>query len=294
MPSRRLVVLLSAVLLCCAVEPSARAFMTFAWAGGAIHAEICRDALSPLGVGKGSLKTVIEGCNSQDIPLSKKFSSSPAHHCDDNNIENGHRYWTSTIQDAINDAGNADKSWGSRARALYAIGEALHTVQDFYSHSNYVEYLLKNNLPLKPIDWNNVPVEIRTGYYFYRNIARNESTSSRDACVAWLTQKNAKLKFHTVQEYHRRLQDQSLAAAESYVLEAGDLLHLELNKDSRKTLEGKVPAPDGGRSLHDVARQLAELDTARQWKAFETAIGDRYGERAEGIMRALKGSDVSR
>lgn len=78
------------------------------------------------------------------------------------------------------------------------------------------------------------------------------------------------------------------------MLEPVDLLHLELNKDSRKTLEGKLPAPDGGRSLHDVARQLAELDTARQWKAFETAIGDRYGERAEGIMRALKGSDVSK
>lgn len=291
MPSRRLVAIFSAVLLCCAVEPPARAFMTFAWLGGAIHAEICRDALAPLGVGKKSLKTIIKGCNSQDIPLSKNFSSSPAHHCDDNNIENGHKYWSTMIQNAINDAGKADKSRVSRDRALYAIGEALHTVQDFYSHSNYVEYLLKNNLPLKPIDWNNVPAEIRTGYYFYRNIARNESTSSRDACVAWLTQKNAKLKFHTVQEYDRRSRDQSPAAAEAYVLEPGDLLHLELNKDSRKTLEGKVPVAEGGQTLHDLARRVAELDSARQWTAFETAINDRYGDRAAGILRALKGTN---
>lgn len=288
----RVCVALFVVSLFSAATLSSYAFSTFAFGGGTIHADICRAALVAFGVSEKSINAVVEGCTSQDIPMSQNFCCSPSHHSDDNRIGEAYKYWSETIQSAIKDAGEADKDAKARDRALFHMGEAFHTVQDFYSHANYIEYLVKNNLPIEPIDWNKIPAGIRTGYYYYRDMKDNEGTSSRDLCVKAMMLKNPQLRFHSAREYDRRNQDSSLKAAEDYALQPDDFLHLELNKDTANTMEGKVVVPGKGQTLHELARKTAEIDTARQWKQFEAAITSRYGQRASSILKALKGAPI--
>src|SRR5262249_4607385 len=131
-----LISMVSAAVLLLQSVPS-HAFMTFAAAGGAIHFGILKEALSPLGISAQSLAAIRKGCDSQDIPFSKNFTSSPPHHCDDNTISEAHSYWSSRLQQAVEDAANAPNDGKTRDKVLFEFGEAMHTVQDFYSHSNY-------------------------------------------------------------------------------------------------------------------------------------------------------------
>jgi hypothetical protein len=283
------IVLLAAVLivahnLCCT---SAIAFMTFSWFGGAIHQDILKKALAPLGVGSASLKVIGSGTNSQDMPFSKKYSSCPQNHCDDNQIEQGRDYWRGRVDRALADAKNADADKGQCRNVLYEFGEGMHTIQDFYSHSNYLEWLLKNNKGLEPVDWGNLPEGICTGYYYYKRPLDEEAFVSRARSVRGLEKMHAHLSLRTKEEYEARKSTSDYHAALSYALGTGQFMHKELNKDSPKTMEGQIVAPQYGKSFHQLARELAIADTARQWKALEQKINQTYGSRAPKIMAAL-------
>lgn len=269
------------------------AFMTFKWFGGAIHKDILDKALAPLGVDRENLRTIGKGCDSQDVPLTYKFASCPQNHCDDDQIKGGCDYWRARVKQAVTDAAYADTDPASRNKALFEFGEGMHTVQDFYSHANYLEWLLQNDKGLEPVPWDDLPSSIRTGYYYYAGFLAEESFVNRARSVRGLQKMHAHLNFRRAAEYDARKKSHSYGAALDYALRPGDLLHKELNKDSPRTMEGRIVVPQYGKTLHQLARQLATADTARQWKNFERMIGAAYGARAAKIMAALKGHQAN-
>jgi hypothetical protein len=270
----------------------AKAFMTFWWFGGAIHQQITREALAPLGVSEESLHLIGKGTDSQDTPFSFKYSMCPENHADDNRIPSARSYIRSRITQAVSDALIADTDKKQRDHVLYEFGEAMHTVQDFYSHANYLEWLLRNHKALEPIDWDNVPPEVCTGYYFYERPFDEDAYISRAKSVRGLQRKYQHLNFHSAEEFEARIRSSSYEDALNYALAPYQFLHKELNKDNPKSIEGRVVAPEYNKTLHELARELATADTARQWKTFEEMITETYGVRSPDILSALKQTDL--
>ena len=282
-----LAVVLLAVLA--AFPYQALPFMTFSGFGGAIHGAILKDALAPLKVKKNNIAFIRKGTDSQDIPLTHKFAACPQNHCDDNKIQEGHAYWSSKVAQAVAEAKDAHKSRAVACKVLFEFGEGMQTVQDYYAHSNYVEWLIQNNLPLDPVDWDNVPPAIRTGYYYYGGLIDNDSFCKRERAILQLKKQTPALRFHSDTEFSQRKKTNSYAEALNYVLFQGDLLHRELNKDGSRTMQGRIVIPARGKTLHILARQLATADTARQWIELERQITSRYKDDAARIISALKG-----
>jgi len=263
--------------------------MTFSWFGGAIHRDILKKALVPLGVSARSIAMIGKGTDSQDIPFSDKYGHHPQNHCDDDQIQAGRDYFRERIKQAVADAKDADTNIKHCHLALYEFGEGMHTVQDFYSHANYLEWLLQTGKTLEPIDWDRPPGEVHTAYYYFDRPFVEDAYISRSKSVRGLQKKDQHLHFHSEAEFAARKDTSEYTGALDYALAHEDFLHKELNKDSAKTMEGKIVAPKYKKTFHQLARELATTDTARQWNIFEQSIKDRYGERSERIIAALKG-----
>jgi len=121
-----------------------------------VHRSILSRALQSgeIGVTEANLNIIDQGAASQDELTSPKFISSPQNHCDENKLAECHNYFLDRFRvaaevskDAFKDTDPTDPNT-SLYKALYALGEGMHTMQDFYAHSNYLEWLLKNGKPL--------------------------------------------------------------------------------------------------------------------------------------------------
>jgi hypothetical protein len=283
---------LLAFLLCVSIAigvPSASAFMTFP-AGNNIHRAILEEGLKPFKLSKASLGFMAKGMDSQDNPFSNKWKI-PEHHACDNKIKGAFLYIDEQTSKAVDLAGRADSDAGACRLALYALGEAMHTVHDFYSHANYVEWLLSQDKPMEPIDrsvGSKIPESIRTCYYYYESNLKQEPFLSHKDNVRRLRAQHPELTFRSEAEYTARKQSEDRQSALDYALRPGQLLHMELNKDSVKQLEGQVMVGREGKTFFDLAREIAVKDTTKQWQIFEQQIKAKYGERASAIMVALE------
>lgn len=87
------------------------------------------------------------------------------------NIENYWKVLTNNTRDAVKDAAER----GDVLDLLTIIGTSLHTVQDFYSHSNWVQLHPSRNAAYNPISYFDDPQgrtneKLRTGDYKYKSI----------------------------------------------------------------------------------------------------------------------------
>jgi hypothetical protein len=267
----------------------ARAFNTYPSLGN-IHRAILEEGLRPFVLSKGSLKIIARGMDSQDNPFSRNWLESEKHACD-NRIREAFQYIDDQTNKAVDLAGNATGDENARESALYALGEGLHTLHDFYSHANYVEWLVRNKQPLQPIDRaknGQLPSEIRTCYYFYASTFKQEPFLSHEENARRLKLKYPDMSFRCEAEYATRKKSDNLEEALDYVLRPGQFMHMEVNKDSAGQMEGRVKCGSEGETLFSVARQLAVVDTTRQWQCFEQRLSAKYGSRAQAILTALK------
>ena len=287
---------IAALFIFC-VPHNSHAFKTRFGFGEPIHENILRDALTPLGFQEQSIDKIIEGCNSQDWPFSSKFTNSPHHHFDDNRIRDSYEYITHQLNIAKIAAANAVGNPKSRDRVLYMLGEALHALQDFYSHSNYVEWLLHDNKPLVPMDWKaGIPPGIRSGYYYFSWLLDNEMVRPRAGSVEGLLKElhtqHPEIRFHTDEEYKIRKNNPTYTNALDYVLADTEVLHCELNKDDKNSFQGSIVVPHAtkaGNNFYEIARTLATDDTARHWKMFCEMLREEYGKGAPAIIAYLEG-----
>lgn len=316
--SRRPAVAMLALMACAACG---LAFQSFEWWGGAQHYRLLREALEPYGLPEPALLALRAGADSQDGIASEKFTASPQNHADDNELAKTRQYVADQLGRAMLFAEEAwarpdaaDKQSGVY-KVLFRLGEALHTAQDFYCHSNYVEYTLAKKLPFEPVDWARIPSEVRSGQFYWSSLTANEGTAMSappelpvgvglekvrvptaelDRLVEQrrrlIEQLGGKYRFHSDTEFRGRLINGSYQAALDYVTDGRDLLHYELAKDHDASLQGRVQSP-GGNTLFALAGRLAMRDTQRQWLAFETRLQTdaEHASHAPWILAALKG-----
>ena len=228
-------------------------------------------------------------------------------HCDDNLIEDGLRSAEGNIDKALELAKDSYKDPKKLEDCLKTFGCGLHTLHDFYAHSNYLERAIQaagagfSADSLKPFSWKNIKTEmssgLQTGYYALEETVDTSKASGwdllsnplgaiseaftfdREKVVATCaTSFNlSKDDFHSQKEFDDRNKvdakkpDEHLKAALDYVNDSKKkVLHYELNKDIPDTDEGKVPV--AGTNLHALACRLARMETQNRWQAFEDAI----------------------
>lgn len=282
-------------------------FECFAFKSGyiyeAIHKKMIIKALKPKGFLDKNLNLVVKGADSQDAITSKKFTDSPSHHFDDNLIKESIAYFKDRFSKAVAfSSSKAYQHYGSAEQrssvrdTLYTFGEGLHTIQDFYSHSNYVEMLAASGNKDVLANWKALPAGIKTGYFYWSSHINNESTRSRATSVKKIKSlyksKGQTLTFHTNAEWKKRKASKSYKDSTAYVLNPKiQCLHLELNKDDANQTAGAPKLPDG-RTMHAKARSLAIRETERQWKEFKKAIKKKHGTRSQLILPALLGYDA--
>ncbi len=281
-----------------------------------VHLQIFNEALKPIGFQDDAIAKINEGHMSNDELLSEKFYID-SHHCDSNNIQHGFDYFREQMENALVIAEDAYKDTYHRDRARYMIGEGYHALQDFYSHSNWVEIQFFNGAAANDItpfrwddhtkwEWNKErflftrpwnlgkwPAQLKTGYF-----SDSEVTGNRSRMLEEVRNRNKLLKpnlrFPSDEDLRKRKANSNyfLTAIEYVVKDPGmSMLHYELNKDDENELEGSLVSP-GGEKLFDVARRMATIDTQRQWKNVEELAWDKYGGCTALIIPAIKGNPI--
>ncbi len=297
--------LLAAVLLSSASVP-AGAFKSFTAFGGAVHDQITRSALGKAGFKEASLKFIDKSCYGQDVVGTPAFTESKRHF-DDCELKASHDYVESCYLDIDKHVCAAGKNSADKKSVLKSFGELLHTVQDFYSHSNYVELALKRNSALRPdaiplVDWQSLVspnAALRTGHFYYVAINDNEefapgtlgmpTATTRDEVISKLIQHSQLTpgtKYLPSKDYAKQ---STFAQKIDYTTDKQySYPHRDLNKDNAGTDQGKVSNPATSVNLHNYALQLAIRDTARQWERLEKTIKAKCSKDASGIIAALK------
>ena len=124
--------------ICQLIPPGSFAFKSGSWFFNNVHLEIIEAALTPLGFQPDAIAKIGEGHKSLDNVISYKFWIDK-HHCDANLIKEGYGYFVGRMEKGVNIAADAYKSPSSVEQARFTFGEGYHTLQDFYSHSNWIE-----------------------------------------------------------------------------------------------------------------------------------------------------------
>lgn len=269
------------------------------------HKAISEKALTPAGLSSGARFAIEVGDLSQDLDASTR--AMPTHHFDDNTLEKsleGVKESEQKIKEMVSKPGLTEDD---EVAILHTFGQRLHTLQDFYAHSNYVERTLKENPNLRPQDiplfnFTDIPAgrakEVHTGFYYYENSFQNEAAEfwlSRSGIIDKLNGLNMKIpgtqylpsdqydKLSTFSDRLNYFTDQKYS-----------VLHFDINKDDEKSDEGKVVDPVTNTKLFDYAKDLAERETRKQWSQFEDTVHKVHGQ-AEGdkILKQLKNVSFS-
>jgi hypothetical protein len=278
-------------------QDAVNAFATFNCFGGNVHKNISSAALAPLGISEDSFQAIDDGNVSQDYVRTRNFLTA-SHHFDDNRLADGVNYIDSQLAEAISSAADADKDKKAWKKTLYTFGEWIHAAQDFYAHSNYVEFNLKDDTSLKPEDiplpdWSAIAnispsrIGLKSGYFFYVNVGNNEITNSRHVSVNMIKLEFKGTFFLSDKEYEEATKD--FNGYIKYVTEVPiDVLHRDLNKDNDASSAGKMVNTATGKTIFDYAFNLAVRETSREWIRLEDGIREEYPAKADRIILSLK------
>lgn len=282
------------LFLLLAFSSGAQAFKSFEAAGGAIHHGILQEALGAE-VTPQVLQILSDACNTQDIVESHNFGDA-THHFDNNELKGSRQYMQERFRQAAFFAARCNKDLAMRDGALREMGLLLHTAQDFYSHSNYIELQLRDLVrveDLQPVKWTAMPAGIRTGYFFYSNAANSELNRSRTGCIHGLHGEYPSTIFAgdntvwTVGGFPRTYEG-ALALATG----GPELIHHDLNKDGPSELQGSVVHPASGLTLHEIARRTAVRETKRIWAELRQEITKKHGKQAPVLIAVLSGKQL--
>ena len=136
------------------------AFTTRQDCANSIHDQIIHDALGNLFT-PANLSIITRSCDSQDKVESEEASDRKRHFQGDD-FRKSFAFMDRQKKLALDYAATADSNEKDRARALYHLGLVLHTAEDFYSETNYLETAIarikrSGRLPdpydIEPVDW---------------------------------------------------------------------------------------------------------------------------------------------
>lgn len=148
-----------------------------------VHAQITHDALIG-SISEANLKLIIDADTAQDAPGSEA-ANERRRHFDGTSIAATIAHINREKNKALNLAAEADTEPQARLDALRHLGMMLHSVQDFYLRSNYVEQQLKvednKNDPynIALVDWNKLsPPDIAAAKHGDPDDALNKDSST--------------------------------------------------------------------------------------------------------------------
>ncbi len=105
--------------------------------GRETHSEIIKEGLAGT-ICPENIEVIVNGSNGQD-KKGNEAEYEPQRHFETRDLNRSYDYVRMEQQRVLNYARDADSNEVSRARALYHFGLMLHTVQDFYSNTNYLK-----------------------------------------------------------------------------------------------------------------------------------------------------------
>jgi len=266
------------------------------------HKSISEQALIPEGLSDGARFAVEVGDLSQDLDI--KTRGEPTHHFDDNTLLASAKGLDASQEQLNKLIAKTDLSDDDAVQILHEFGQRLHTIQDFYAHSNYIEHSLQANPELQPAQ---IPLmnfadiksgkasDIHTGFYYYENSLQNEQVEfflGRSGTISKLEGFKMKIpgtQYLPTSEYAKL--DSFDKRLDYFNDKRYSVLHYDLNKDDDESDEGKVLNPNTKINLHEYARQLAVRETQRQWSEFEDAVhkvhGQNEGDKILGQIKNL-------
>ncbi len=131
---------------------------------GSVHEQILKEALGNQ-FSATNLEIMIKASESQDT-ANGEGAKEPRRHFDSKTLQSSLAYIDREKKKILNYANDADSNPDDRARVLHHMGLMMHTVQDFYSRSNYVELRsrqlkqsgkLDNPYDMDLVDWSKLP-----------------------------------------------------------------------------------------------------------------------------------------
>lgn len=286
---------------------NAFAFYTFTAKGGAVHEDITRTALcndAKFGMSQESFAQIDAGNTRQDVVGTAPFQDA-THHFDNCKFKGSVGYVEACYTDIGLHLCNSDSKESDWRYVLNKFGELLHPLQDFYSHSNYVELALKTNGALTPqqiplVSWRSISPNVRTGFFYYKTFTNNEaymlgdwnipeSDPNRDKITPLLIQDGDILSKTTYVNNATYSKLTSFSDRLAYATNLGySMMHRDINKDNATTEEGRVVNPQTKTNLFTYARALAIRETQRQWLRLEGQVRRTCPSKADSIIEALK------
>jgi hypothetical protein len=102
-----------------------------------VHADATKEGLAGT-ICPANIEVIVNGSKAQESQTNEA-SIEPQRHFETKSINRSYEYVKREQKKVLNFAADADSNAESRTRALYHFGMMLHTVQDFYSNTNYLK-----------------------------------------------------------------------------------------------------------------------------------------------------------
>ncbi len=261
------------------------------------HQQTNQKALGSCGFAKERIDDVNAGSKYSDDWTKPQFQDS-RRHFDDCKFDESMQFVKEKISTGREKARNSFQHEPSRSECLFAFGEALHSMQDFIAHSNFIEWHLDKNMKIPAVFMKTLEEFVqsknfKSGFLTEKEVALIKQESPEVAKTKgkdfnhWFQDNKLhdgqdldKDKFHSQPQFNQRFNAEgklSFKTAVGYVLDDKDLLRYELNKERASDAQGcvKVECKDkhyNGKTLHEIAAESARQLTKNSWKNIENDI----------------------
>ena len=237
------------------------------------HEDVTRAGLSFL------RPEILAAVTAANVATDVEFALVNANHFDDCNFSGGSKVVASSEAAAVN-ALQPGLDLTAQAVAIVNFGRALHAVQDFYAHSNWIELegstLLDRSLSAFPVlvPYSTVP---SSGFVLIQGKPPRSVSVTRDRDAAYPT--NAVVTFRSKRSTALGL----ISGTVDY--EPGNdcpasvaMTHSELNKDKSTNA--------GREAQHLAAKNLATLQTRHEWCRLAALVQDTWGDAGTATLSA--------
>ena len=263
------------------LEPfQAFAFSSFEIYGGAYHQKITEEALSRFNFRDEPLKYLNQGLLEPDKFYRKKFTN-PEHHFTEEDFPASLTHLRDRYRQIVQDAGSSVDDYECYRRTLFTFGEYLHSTQDFYAHTNWVEISLARGLPETPLySFDQTQTQLVTSPYFlYKSLPPKELTDQKTY------EKEFGLEFYSEPEL------ENLTAPERIRLATAPeraFTHHALAKDNPDYPQSSLRLRPGAPTLFDFAYDAAVRDTRFRWNSLTESIWESYPEQGSEIISLFR------
>lgn len=260
---------------------SSSAFSSFEIFGGAYHQRLTEDALRPLGFSPEALKYVDQGLLEPDKFYRGTFTSG-SHHFTEMDFAGSLAFLEHRFATLVRRAGECPLDYQAYRETLTLFGGYLHTTQDFYAHSNWVERTMlegKSTVPLVEMSQMSEFEELVCPYFLYTSLPPAEVVNK------------AKHEKRFGREFYSEQELAALSAQERINLTANPqkaLIHRSLAKDDPDYPQAQLRWTQEGPTLFELAYDAGVRDTKIRWQAVRSELQKVHPARAEAIIALLR------